>query len=268
MGWMNDLLKYMETDSDNRKFVHDKITFSLHYAFSENFVLPLSHDEVVHGKKSLLDKMPGDYWQKFAQFRLLIGFMIAHPGKKLLFMGSEFGQFSEWKDKEQLDWMLFDYEMHQKANDYVKEILKIYKRSKPLYQLDHRHEGFEWIDVNNRDQSIFSFIRKGEKEEEFLVIISNFTYHTYENYLVGVPKNGSYREILNSDTDRFGGANYINKKVIKAQESSFHERPFSVQITIPAFSIIILRPVQHRKGRKGNGKEKVRRNAISRRKGE
>jgi 1,4-alpha-glucan branching enzyme len=268
MGWMNDLLSYMETPQENRRFVHDKITFSLHYAFSENFVLPLSHDEVVHGKKSLLNKMPGDYWQKFAQFRLLVGFMFTHPGKKLLFMGAEFAQFDEWKDKEQLDWMLYDYEKHQKANEYIKELLKIYKRSKPLYELDHLYEGFEWIDVNNKDQSIFSFVRKGNKDEEFLVIICNFTHQTYENYLVGVPTEGSYREILNSDADRSGGANYINKKVIKTQEASFHGRPFSIQLTIPAFSIIILRPVQHRKERKGNGKEKMRRNAISRRKGE
>ncbi|PKG22224.1 1,4-alpha-glucan branching protein GlgB [Niallia nealsonii] len=268
MGWMNDFLKYMETESQYRKDMHDKVSFSLHYAFSENFVLPLSHDEVVHGKKSLLNKMPGDYWQKFAQFRLLIGFMMAHPGKKLLFMGAEFAQFSEWKDKEQLDWLLYDYDMHKKANDFIKAILKIYKRSKPLYELDHVYEGFEWIDVNNRDQSIFSFIRKGKKPEDFLIVICNFTYHTYEDYLIGVPNDGSYREILNSDAEEFGGANYINKKVIKAQEGSFHGRPFSVQLTIPAFSITILRPVQHRKERKGNGKEEMRGNAIGRRQGE
>ncbi len=268
MGWMNDILTYMETDPVHRKHVHDKVSFSLHYAFSENFVLPFSHDEVVHGKKSLVDKMPGDYWQKFAQFRLLLGYMIAHPGKKLLFMGNEFAQFAEWKDKEQLDWMLLDYEMHQKANEYMKELLKIYKRSKPLFQLDHVNEGFDWIDVNNREQSIFSFIRKAESEEDYLVVICNFTYHTYENYRIGVPLNNSFREILNSDTDRFGGANYINKKVIKAEKVEFHGKPYSVQLTIPAFSMIILRPVQHRKGRKGNGKETVRRNASSRRKGE
>jgi 1,4-alpha-glucan branching enzyme len=158
--------------------------------------------------------------------------------------------------------------MHKKANDFIKSLLKIYKRSKPLYELDHVYEGFEWIDVNNRDQSIFSFIRKGKKPEDFLIVVCNFTYHTYEDYLIGVPKDGSYREILNSDAEEFGGANYINKKVIKAQEVSFHGRPFSVQLTIPAFSISILRPVQHRKERKGNGKEKMRGNAVSRRKGE
>lgn len=267
MGWMNDLLSYMETESSQRRHEHNKITFSLHYAFSENFVLPLSHDEVVHGKKSLLDKMPGDYWQKFAQFRLLIGYMMTHPGKKLLFMGAELAQFSEWKDKEQLDWMLMDYDMHQKANVFFKEALKLYKRSKPLYELDHLQEGYEWIDANNHEQSIFSFIRQGEKEEDFLIVICNFTYHTYEEYLIGVPKAGSYREILNSDDERFGGANYINKKIIKAKENSFHGRPYSIPVTIPAYSIIILRPVQHRKGRKENGKETVRRNAISGRKG-
>ena len=137
------------------------MTFSLFYAFNEKFILPFSHDEMVHGKKSLLDKMPGDYWQKFAQLRLLLGYMIGHPGKKLLFMGFELGQFSEWKDKEQFDWQLFGFDMHLKIFAYIKELFKIYKRSKPLYELDHHHDGFEWIDVDNSRQSIFSFIRRG-----------------------------------------------------------------------------------------------------------
>ncbi|PWW26252.1 1,4-alpha-glucan branching enzyme [Cytobacillus oceanisediminis] len=265
MGWMNDVLTYMETAPDKRPAVHGKMTFSLLYAFTENFVLPLSHDEVVHGKKSLLDKMPGDYWQKFAQFRLLLGYMIAHPGKKLLFMGSELGQFSEWKDKEQLDWHLLDYEMHNKANDYLKELIKVYKRSKPLYELDHLHDGFEWIDVNNARQSIFSFIRKGTKEDDFLVIICNFTPALYHDYRIGVPKQGSYREIFNSDSESFGGANCINKKVLKTEEIEFHGKPFSLKMSIPPFGISILRPVKHRKERKGNGKEKMRSHAVSRR---
>jgi 1,4-alpha-glucan branching enzyme len=265
MGWMNDMLEYMKTPPFSRSSAHHKVTFSLMYTFSENFVLPFSHDEVVHGKKSLLDKMPGDYWEKFAQLRLLLGYMFAHPGKKLLFMGFELGQFSEWKDQEQLDWGLMEYDMHRNVNAYVKELLKIYKRSKPLYELDNMHEGFEWIDVNNSEQSIFSFIRKGKKDDELLVIVCNFTGIHYQDYKIGIPTAGEYREIFNSDKEEFGGAGFINKKTLNAMEVPFHGRSFSVDLTIPSFGILILRPVKKRKERKGNGKEKVRSHAISRR---
>lgn len=234
--------------------------------FSESFVLPFSHDEVVHGKKSLLDKMPGDYWQKFAQLRLLLGFMTAHPGKKLTFMGTEFGQFSEWKDKEQLDWNLFDYEMHEKINHYNKELIKLYKRSKPLYEVDQSYEGFEWIDADNRDQSVFSFIRKGMNPEELLVIVCNFTEKVYSDYRIGVPKHGEYREILNSDASDFGGSGVINKKVLKAEEIAFHGRPYSIEMSISPFGISVLRPVIKRKGRNNHAKEEMRSNAVGRRK--
>jgi 1,4-alpha-glucan branching enzyme len=268
MGWMNDILTYMETPPFSRNSMHHKVTFSLLYAFSENFILPFSHDEVVHGKKSLLDKMPGDYWEKFAQYRLLLGYMFAHPGKKLLFMGFELGQFAEWKDKEQLDWNLLEYDMHRKTNTYVKELVKTYKRSKVLYELDFLHDGFEWIDVNNSSQSIFSFIRKGKKEGEFFTVICNFTGLSYENYKVGVPAPGEYREIFNSDQEEFGGTGRINKKVIVASDEPFHGKANSINLTIPPFGILILRPVKKRKERKGNGKEKVRSYAVGRRKGE
>ena len=267
MGWMNDVLAYMETSPQNRCNVHGKMTFSLLYAFNENFVLPFSHDEVVHGKKSLLDKMPGDYWQKFAQFRLLLGYMMGHPGKKLLFMGFELGHFSEWKDKEQLDWPLLQYEMHQKTNDYIKELFKLYKRSKPLYELDHQHEGFEWIDVDNSHQSIFSFIRKA-KNGDILVFICNFTPTVYHDYFVGVPLAGDYREILNSDDEKYGGSGVINKKVITTLDQEFHGRPCSVKLSIPPFGVTVLRPVKHRKERKSNDKKKMYSHAISRRKGQ
>lgn len=265
MGWMNDMLEYMKTPPFSRSSIHNKVTFSLLYTFSENFVLPLSHDEVVHGKKSLLDKMPGDYWEKFAQLRLLLGYMFAHPGKKLLFMGFEIGQFSEWKDHDQLDWNLMEFGMHRNLNAYVKELLKIYKRSKPLSELDHLNEGFEWIDVNNHQQSIFSFIRKGKNEDEFLAIVCNFTGILYEDYRIGITALGEYREIFNSDKKEFGGVGSINKKVIKAEEKPFHGKPYSIKLTIPAFGITILKPVKKRKERKGNGKEKVRSHAASRR---
>ena len=265
MGWMNDMLEYMETPPYSRQQAHSKVTFSLLYAFSENFMLPFSHDEVVHGKKSLLDKMPGEYWEKFAQLRLLLGYMFAHPGKKLLFMGFEFGQFAEWKDKEQLDWHLMDYDMHRSLNDYVKVLTKVYKRSKALYELDHLQEGFQWIDANNSHQSIFSFIRKGKKEEDHLIIICNFTAARYPEYKVGVPLPGEYREIFTSDQKEYGGTGMVNKKTIFALEEPFHGQTHSIDISIPAFGFQIIRPVKKRKERKGNGKEKVRSHVISRR---
>ncbi|WP_043933785.1 1,4-alpha-glucan branching protein GlgB [Bacillus sp. EB01] len=255
MGWMNDMLKYMETDPNQRRHHHNKVTFSLMYAFSENFVLPFSHDEVVHGKKSLLDKMPGDYWQKFAQLRLLLGYQTTHPGKKLTFMGTELGQFSEWKDKEQLDWHLLDYEKHAELNHYVKELNKLYKRSKPLYELDSSPDGFEWIDPNNHNQSVFSFLRIGKRDDEFLVVVCNFTWQAYSNYRIGVPAPERYREILNSDDVEFGGSGVINKKVIKAEEIPYHGKPFSVVMDVPPYGISILRPVKKRKGINANVKE-------------
>jgi 1,4-alpha-glucan branching enzyme len=264
MGWMNDILEYMETPPYFRSHEHSKVTFSLFYAFSENFMLPFSHDEVVHGKKSLLDKMPGDYWEKFAQLRLLLGYMFAHPGKKLLFMGFELGQFAEWKDKEQLDWNLLEYDMHRKLNVYVKMLIKLYKRSKALYELDHLHDGFEWIDVNNNSQSIFSFIRKGKKAEDTLIIICNFTGVSYPEFRVGIPSAGEYREIFNSDQEEYGGAGFVNKKTMLAVEEPFHGQPFSIILTIASFGFQIIRPVKKRKERRGNGKEKVRSHAFSR----
>jgi 1,4-alpha-glucan branching enzyme len=268
MGWMNDMLEYMETPPFARSAIHNKVTFSLLYAFSENFMLPFSHDEVVHGKKSLLDKMPGDYWEKFAQLRLLLGYMFAHPGKKLLFMGFELGQFAEWKDKEQLDWHLLDYELHRKLNTFVKVLIKLYKRSKALYELDHLQSGFEWIDADNHSQSIFSFIRKGKKEEDTLVIICNFTGISYPEYKIGVPRPGEYREILNNDDLEFGGTGVVNKKTMAANEEPYHGKPCSLSLEIAPFGFHILRPVKKRKERKGNGKEKVRSHAAGRRKRE
>lgn len=255
MGWMNDMLKYMETSPYDRKYHHNLVTFSFLYAFSEKFILPFSHDEVCHGKKSLLDKMPGDYWQKFAQLRLLLGYMTSHPGKKMTFMGTELGQFAEWKDKEQLDWHLLDYGMHEKLNLFVKELIKIYKRSKPLYELDHVYDGFEWIDADNAQQSMFSFIHKGKQAEDYLVIVCNFTPETYSGYRIGVTGPATFREILNSDAEEFGGSGIINKKPIKTEEIEFHGRPHSIEMNISPFGISILRPVHKRKGKVTDEKE-------------
>lgn len=250
MGWMNDILTYMEADQNGRRHLHHKVTFSLLYAYSENFILPFSHDEVVHGKKSLLNKMPGDYWQKFAQLRLLYGYLMTHPGKKLLFMGGEFAQFDEWKDLEQLDWVLLDFDMHSKMDAYVKELIRFYKRQKPLYELDHSPEGFEWIDVHNAEQSISSFVRKGKKEDDLLIVVCNFTDVVYYDYKVGVPLLATYREAFNSDDVRFGGSGQINKKAIVAVEEPFHGKPYQISITIPPFGITILRPMRKRGERK------------------
>jgi 1,4-alpha-glucan branching enzyme len=265
MGWMNDILTYMETSPEQRKYVHNKVTFSLLYAYSENFILPFSHDEVVHGKKSLLNKMPGTYEEKFAQLRLLYGYLLTHPGKKLLFMGGEFAQFDEWKDLEQLDWVLFDYDLHRNMNIYVKQLLKCYKRYKPLYELDHSPDGFEWIDVHNAEQSIFSFVRRGKKENDLLVIVCNFTNKVYHDYKVGVPLFATYREIINSDAVEFGGWGNINAKPIAAIKEPFHGKPYHIRITIPPFGISILRPVKKRGERNIDGKEKVHRHVIGRR---
>lgn len=240
MGWMNDILEYMEIDTLGRKWNHNLLTFSMMYAYSENFLLPLSHDEVVHGKKSLIDKMPGDYWQKFANLRLLFGFMMGHPGKKLLFMGGEFAQFIEWKYDDELDWFITEYELHKKMHLYTKKLNEFYKQEKPLWQLDLDPEGFEWIDANNNEQSVASFIRRGKKEEDLLVIICNFTPHTYLSYEIGVPYLGDYEEVFNSDSEEFGGSGVINTEIIRAEKNEIHDRKYSVEIKLPPLGVTYL----------------------------
>ncbi|MGD6817040.1 1,4-alpha-glucan branching enzyme [Metabacillus sp. 84] len=266
MGWMNDVLEYMETDQHARSDIHHKMTFSLMYAFNENFILPFSHDEVVHGKKSLLNKMPGDYWQKFAQLRLLMGYMLAHPGKKLLFMGSEFGQFDEWKDLEELDWFLEDYELHRKTRVYFKEMMSIYKKQRPLYELDHSPEGFEWIDADNAGQSIYSFIRRGLKDGELLIAVCNFRSDVYHDYKIGVPADTRYVEILNSDDPSFGGSGQINGKEMKAEAEELHGQPYSIKMTVPPFGFSLLRAIKKRK--ENNNEKEMRSNASGRGKGQ
>ncbi len=247
MGWMNDTLKYMEANPFDRKHLHNKVTFSLLYAYTENFILPLSHDEVVHGKKSLLNKMPGTYEEKFAQLRLLYGYFMTHPGKKLLFMGGEFGQFDEWKDLTQLDWDISGYDAHQKMNAYTKGLFDFYKTEKALHEIDHHHDGFEWIDVNNTEQSIFSYIRKGKKESDRLIVICNFQNIDYDRYKVGVPFDMDYVEVFNSDDAKFGGTNQMNQTTLKVTEEACHGKPYNIELVIPAFGVTILRPMKKRK---------------------
>ena len=242
MGWMNDMLKYMQMDPIHRKWHHHLITFSLMYAFKENFILPLSHDEVVHEKRSLLNKMPGDYWQKFASLRLFYGYMAAHPGKKLLFMGGEFGQFIEWRFDEGLDWTLLNYPMHKSMQDYVKKLNSFYKEQSSLWEVDHNCKGFQWIDHQNYEQSIISFMRVGKKKEDFILAICNFTPVIYHNYKIGVPSFVHYREILNSDNDCYGGSNQLNEGIIKPELQNWHNQPYHIKITIPPLATIFIKP--------------------------
>ena len=241
MGWMNDTLSYFSLDPIYRKWHHDKITFSMMYAFSENFVLPLSHDEVVHGKCSLINKMPGDYWQKFAGLRAFFGYWMAHPGKKLLFQGGEFGQFVEWKWDTSLDWHLPEkYEMHTKMLEFSKNLNKFYVENKEFWQVDFDWGGFEWIDCDNADDSMLSFIRRAD-DGEFVIAICNFTPAVRHGARFGVPKAGIYEEVFNSDAAEFGGSNVLNENDIPSQEVPCHRKSQSIQVTVPPLATIYLR---------------------------
>ncbi len=241
IGWMNDVLEYFEEDSLFRKYLHNNISFGLVYIYSENFILPFSHDEVVHGKRSLINKMPGDYWQKFANYRLLMGLLMTHPGKKLLFMGGEFAHMHEWKDKEQLDWHLYQYPSHDSANRFVKDMIKIYKTEKALYETDHKSYGFQWIDSNNADQSIFSFYRKSKDNKELLVVVLNCTPLVFHDYKLGVPERGNYEEIINSDRDYYGGSNQYNGKILTTVDERMHGFEQCLKLIIPPLGISVLK---------------------------
>ena len=238
MGWMNDTLRYIQEDPINRKWHHNLLTFSLTYTFSENFILPLSHDEVVHGKKSLLDKMPGDYPQKFANLRLLYGYMMSHPGKKLLFMGGEFGHFTEWNEGKALDWVLLEYDMHQKLQHYVRELNRFYVQERSLWELDREQGGFLWIEPDAREESIFIYVRRALDPDDFLVILLNFTPVTLPEYRLGVPRKGHYREVFNSDLGEYGGSGLRNGQV-QAVDVPWQGQPYSVRVVVPPLSMVI-----------------------------
>jgi 1,4-alpha-glucan branching enzyme len=241
MGWMNDMLRYLEMGSVHRKWHHNLVTFSLMYAFAENFILPLSHDEVVHEKKSLLDKMPGDYWQKFANLRLFYGYLMTHPGKKLLFMGGEFGQFNEWRDYCSLDWHLLDYPMHYRLQQYVRSLAFFYRGEKALWEQDFHWQGFQWIDHQDNQQSIITFMRRGKSGEDVLLVACNFTPVVHENYRIGVPELAGYREVFNSDGEACGGSGQGNPYLLMAEGMPWHNQPFSLELTLPPLAIIILK---------------------------
>ncbi len=236
MGWMNDMLRYMSLDPLFRKDNHDCLTFSFFYAFSENFVLPISHDEVVHGKCSMINKMPGDYDEKFKNLRAFYAYMMAHPGKKLLFMGQEFGQFIEWNYKQQLDWLLLDYDAHRLMKKYVSCLNKFYLENKELWEDDYSWGGFSWISNDDNTQSIISF-RRIDKEGNEIVVVCNFVPVKRENYRIGVPKKGSYKAVFCSDYERFGGITESKRSSVKSEKIPMHGYENSISIDIPAMSV-------------------------------
>mgnify|MGYP004513362631 FL=1 len=246
MGWMNDTLSYAQTDPVYRKYHHDQLTFSLTYAFSEKFVLPISHDEVVHGKKSFLDKMSGDYWQKFASARAFLAYMMTHPGKKLLFMGCEFGQFREWDYASGIEWFMLDYESHAKLQRYTAELNHFYLENPPLWECDDSWGGFQWIDADNRDQSIVSYRRIDRAGKELIVLI-NFTPVVREKFLLGVPYSGVYEEIFNSDAVDFGGSGVCNPDALKTTGKAWNGCPDSLHLEVPPLGAVILRCRRKRK---------------------
>ena len=242
MGWMHDTLKYFQTDPLFRRYHHNQLTFSIWYAFNENFVLPLSHDEVVHGKGSLLGKMSGDEWQQFANLRLLFGYMWTHPGKQMLFMGGELGQKREWQHDESLEWHVLQYPLHAGAQRWVKDLNRLYRATPALYQRDFSGDGFEWIDANDSDDSVLSFIRKGAGPEDLAVIVCNFTPVPRENYRVGVPRGGRWLERLNSDAHEYGGSGMGNMGSVEAAPLASHGRYQSLSLRLPPLAAVILTP--------------------------
>jgi len=244
MGWMHDTLKYFSLDPIHRKFHHDQITFSMVYAYSEKFVLPFSHDEVVHGKGSLLTRMPGDEWQKFANLRVMLGYMFTHPGAKLLFMGGEFGQSWEWSHINGLEWHLLRFAYHSGMQAFVRELNHLYTANNALYYHNFHPDGFEWLSVNDRENSVLIYMRKGKTDSDKLIIVLNLTPVLRENYRFGVPSKGSWKELLNSDDKNWGGSGVHNKSIIKAVKKPEHNRDYSVSITCPPLSIVVFEPIE------------------------
>jgi 1,4-alpha-glucan branching enzyme len=238
MGWMHDTLEYISNDPIYRKFHHNQLTFRFLYAFHENFILPLSHDEVVHGKGSLLGKMPGDEWQKFANLRLLFGYMYAQPAKKLLFMGGEIGQWAEWNHEGSLEWHLLKYERHAGLQRWIQDLNHLYRTEPTLYELDFDPKGFEWVDCDDSDSSVISMLRRGRASEDRILVVCNFTPVTRSGYRLGVPRGGFWKEILNSDSGIYGGSGQGNLGGCEAESTPCHGRPYSLNLNLPPLAAV------------------------------
>ncbi len=251
MGWMHDTLNFFKNDPVYRRYHHNQITFSIIYAFSENFMLPLSHDEVVHGKGSLIQRMPGDEWQRFANLRLLFGYMFTHPGTQLLFMGGEFGQTSEWNIERGVEWGLLQYDFHKGVQAWIKKLNEYYKNSPSLYRKQFDPEGFEWIDLHDYQNSILSYLRKGDENDPPVAVICNFTPVVREDYKVALPKGGTWKEVLNSDLTAYGGAGFHTNGEVEAVEEALHGRDFQAGIKLPGLGVVVLE-WQSAKGKRKN----------------
>jgi 1,4-alpha-glucan branching enzyme len=242
MGWMHDTLLYFSKDPIHRKYHQNNLTFSLIYAFNENFVLPLSHDEVVHGKRALLAKMPGDTWRQFANLRALYGYLYAHPGKKLLFMGGELGQWNEWNAGQSLDWNLLDYDPHRQVQRLVTDLNRLYRSERSLYEVDFEYTGFEWIDFHDADGSVLAFLRRARKPEDYLLVVCNFTPIPRHGYRIGVPEDCFFREILNTDATTYGGGGVSNAPGRRAVAQPWQNRPCHIDLTLPPLAVVFLKP--------------------------
>ncbi len=238
MGWMNDTLDYFAVDPIYRKYYHNRMTFSMLYAFTENFALPLSHDEVVHGKSSLINKMPGDLWQQFANLRLFSAYMMSHPGRKLMFMGGEFGQRSEWNHDTSLEWHLLEYDTHRGLQTLTSDLNAIYRNEPALHQVEFDWHGFEWIDCNDADSSVLSFLRRARDPSDFIVVVANFTPVQRDTYRVGVPEPGFYREIMNTDAQKYSGTNFGNLGGVHAEAIPWNNHQYSINVRMPALGVI------------------------------
>jgi len=241
MGWMHDMLDYFAADPVYRKFHHNNITFSLLYAFTENFILPVSHDEVVHGKGSLINKMPGDEWRQFANVRAFLAYMWGHPGKKLLFMGQEIGQREEWNSATGIRWELLEFDLHRKLQTLMRELNRFYRANPALYQTDFHYEGFEWLDFHDWENSIIAFIRRAEDPADFLIFCCNFTPVPRQGYEFGVPAEGFYEEVLNTDSELFGGSNMGNGGLVSSRPIPRHNRPNSIAVTLPPLAVVVFK---------------------------
>jgi 1,4-alpha-glucan branching enzyme len=244
---MHDTLHFLARDPIHRRFHHHEATFRMIYAFTENYILPLSHDEVAHGKGSLLSKMPGDDWQKFANLRLLLGYMFGMPGKKLLFMGGEFGQGNEWNHDGSLDWHLLQFASHAGIKEWVHDLNRVYRREPALCELDCRPEGFEWIDCNDAESSTLSFLRKNQSGSDVVLVLCNCTPVPRFHYQVGAPRAGHWRELLNSDAQDYGGSGLGNLGGVEAEGVSIHGRPFSLNVTLPPLAVVFFKSTNAKK---------------------